>query len=373
MRFPLRLGLIYGVLVVLLVSLGVWWFVFLSREAETYERLRQHQMATDLLHASMVLEANPELASDPDAFLRDHYPHLRMENTAVGRQIRITAEAQEAVRGEAQRRRRMFAGEGVFFLMLLAAGTVVLTEALRRERQFKRARELFLAGATHEFRTPLASLRLYAETLARPDLKEADRRRMTDGLVEDVQRLESLVDHVLALSRGEATAPGPRGIFDPGVAAAEVLDEMHGFLERAGALLETDLPSGHALAGDREVLALALRNLVQNAVQYSSPPARVKVALRREGRRLLLSVGDGGPGIPRRDRRRVFESFVRLEPRDGAVKGPTSGSGLGLYLVEHNARLLGGDVDLQSEEGRGSVFTLRLPAASPPETTEEKA
>ena len=105
-----------------------------------------------------------------------------------------------------------------------------------------------------------------------------------------------------------------------------------------------------------------MRNLVHNAVHYSPPPAMVSIALTRDGRRHRLSVSDRGPGIPRREQKRIFDSFYRAETGAGSLNERPRGSGLGLYLVRRNAESLGGRVELESEEGRGARFVLVLPA-----------
>jgi signal transduction histidine kinase len=249
----------------------------------------------------------------------------------------------------------MFLWEGLFFLLLLLAAATILVVALRREREFKRARELFLAGATHEFKTPLASLRLYAETLNRAELPAAERGRIRGLMVEDIKRLEGLVNQVLAMSGEELFREEPRQRLDLAAECHAVLQDLAGYLAGRGARVTTDLPPHHEVLGQRLPLALALRNLIQNAVKFSPPPAAVDVRLRRRGRWHELAVRDRGPGIPRRLHAKVFECFY-----SGDEKRP--GAGLGLYLVRRNAERLGGRVELRSAEGQGATFTLRLPA-----------
>jgi signal transduction histidine kinase len=360
MRLRRHFGLLYGVLVLLIVALGSWWVYFLTHEGRSYEQYRLQSMATDRAHAELLVRTMPEIRADPHGQLGHVYPHLLFHQTSTGVQVEIDPAAVAAVRREAHRRQRMFTAEGSFFLLLLAAGATILTLAYHSERGFERARELFLAGATHELKTPLASLRLYTETLDRPELTEADRSRIRQHMLQDLHRQEQLVEQILAL--GHEDRPGRRERLDLGAETRAVIADLAGFYEGYGASIETNLPDGHCVLAERFILDLLLRNLLSNAVLHSAPPARVELRLERAGRWLRLAVRDHGPGIARKDRRRIFQGFVRLEDR-GGPRPRSGGAGLGLYLVKRKAELLGGRIELESEVGRGSTFTLVLPAA----------
>jgi signal transduction histidine kinase len=279
-----------------------------------------------------------------------------------GMRVRVDPSVRKALREEAARRRRMFQFEGTFFLALLVAGTIILVFAHRAEGRFRSSREIFLAGITHEFRTPLASLRLWAETLQRPDLDADAQRRIQARLLEDAIRLESLVGQVLAAGRGGQMDPRLFETLDAGREAKDVLREMEGYLQLKRATVQSTLPEGLEFLGQREAFAVALRNLVQNAARYSPAPATIDVRLVRDGRWLRLAVTDHGPGIAAKDHRRIFESFTRLEETAADPSTSTHGAGLGLFLVKRNAEAMGGRVELVSEPGRGSMFTLVLPA-----------
>ena len=360
MRLHDRLGLLYGILVLLILSIGAWWAYFLSQEGHHYEHYRLQLFATDRLHAAFLVNSVPEIAADPEGTLGRDFPELVFHRDGDRVTVTVRPEAIRAVHAEAARRRRMFLSEGAFLLLLLMGGTTILTVAYRREREFKRARELFLAGATHELKTPLASIRLATETLARPDLEPSQRSRLLANMVQDLERLEGLVEQVLAVSRdAEGTAPGREEIFSPAAVVQEVLAELGPFLERHRAGVTTVLDNRCRLRGDPRLLRVAVRNLVHNAVLYSPAPAAVTVTLGRDGKTCRLVVRDEGPGIPRREHQRIFESFTRGST--GAHR--PGGSGLGLYLVRRNAERLGGRVTLASSPGEGSAFTLLLPAA----------
>jgi signal transduction histidine kinase len=363
-----RIEVLYGVLVFLIVTIGVWWAYYLTQEGHHFQDYQMQRLTTDKLHAIYLIQTVPGVAHDPVGLLGERYPHLHFHRVEAGWEVQIDERARAAIVAEAKRRQRMFIGEGFVFLILLAAGTTILTHASRRERDFKRARELFLAGATHEFKTPLASIRLYAETLQRPGLAEKDQVRIHAAVIENVERLESLVEQVLSVSRDESDRHARIERFDVGDEVTNLIEGMGAFLESRDARLTLDLPSGRLLRGDRQALRVAVRNLVQNAVIHGPPPVEVRVALATDEHGHHLSVVDNGPGIPRREHRRVFESFYRGEAAHSSLNSRPGGSGLGLYLVERNVHALGGKVSLDSTPGEGSTFTLHLPSAAPEES-----
>jgi signal transduction histidine kinase len=361
----MRLGsahdLLYGLLATLIVAQGTWWVVYQSREGRRYEAAETERLEAEQRQATLVLSSMPELRGDARR-LHESFPGLLFDLRGADPVVMIDPVVANAIRHEARRRQRMFLLEGTFFLALLVGGTVVLGFAHRAETRFRRSREILLAGITHEFRTPLASLRLWAETLQRPHLDVSARDRILGKLLEDAGRLEALVAQVLAAGRGGELDPRLFEPLDAGREAKEVLREMEGYLQAHHAAVSADLPEGHEFLGQRMAFAVALRNLVQNAAKYSPSPARIDVRLARDGRWLRLSVGDRGPGIARRDHHRVFESFTRLS--EGGREAPTStrGAGLGLFLVKRNVEAMGGRVELASDAGFGSTFTLVLPA-----------
>ena len=361
MRLKRYYGLLYAVLVLLIVSIGVWWVVFLSYEGSRYERFQLARMEADSTNAALLIDSVPEIRADPLGRLGDVYPHLIFREVEGGMEIEIDPAAISEVKREAGRRRRMFTAEGIFLLCLLAAGSTILTLAYRSEREFKRARELFLAGATHELKTPLASLRLYTETLGRAGLDEEQAAGIRERMLDDVRRLETLLEQILALGYDEDAARSVAEVFDTGEEAEGVLRDMEGYLSAHKTALETDLPAGHRIRAPRLVFALVLRNLVANAVSHSHPPARVRVTLERNGGWLSLAVRDWGPGIARKHRERIFRGFSRLAG-PGGEEHKSDRAGLGLYLVKRQTEMMGGRVEVESEVGEGSTFTLVLPA-----------
>ena len=356
---------LYLVFLVTILAQAGWWLVYLRREGEHYLNYQIQRLQTDQLHAAYLLRSVPEFQADPEGALAPHFPDLVFKRTASGLDIQVDPRAEAAIRSEASRRRRMFLWEGGFFLTLLLAGASMVYVAYRREQAFRRSRELFLAGVTHEFKTPLASLSLYGETLERPELAEAQRAKILLHMGDDLRRLRQMVEQVLAVSRAESpTALRPVDL-DPASLARQVLADLAPLFAREGALLTSELPAGEWVRADEPALATALRNLLLNAIHYSPPPARVTLSLNREGREgrwLRLAVRDEGPGIPRREQKRIFQSFYRVGEAGRRPAG-IHGSGLGLYLVKRNLEAMGGRVELVSSPGAGATFSLLLPAA----------
>ncbi|MBC8367736.1 HAMP domain-containing histidine kinase [bacterium] len=362
MRPSRLISFTYWILLVLMVAQSSWWVIYLSREGDRYFELQQQRFQADRLHAAYLMRTYPEIAEDPEAHLRETFPNLHFNRLDNAWDIHIDSSVEEATRKEAKRRSAMFLGEGVFFLALILAGSALLTLAYRREMSFRRTRELFLAGVSHEFRTPLASLQLYAETLERPDLDELRRDEILRHMQEDVSRLDGMVGQVLAASRAESPLGAEPEALDVKFEAEEILRGLQAFFTSEGAQVHSELGQGCRIYGDRQLFSVALRNLLENAVKYSPKPARVYLDIESTLAYCRISVRDAGPGIPRNLRRKIFQSFFRVGEA-GRRPGGMRGTGLGLYLVKRAAQELGGKIELESKVGEGSTFTLVLPIA----------
>jgi signal transduction histidine kinase len=361
MRYLPTLRLLYGLLLVLLVAQGTWWVIFLGREGRSYEEDRLERLERERTVATVLLGTQDSFREDPAAFLRRHFPDLVLRETPEGPALEVDPGVEDRVRYEAGRRERMFLYEGIFFLGLLIAVGTVLALAYRAEWRFRTARELFLAGVTHEFRTPLASLQLYAETLDRPDLEPQDRSRIHQRMMRNFRRLEQLVEQVLAASRDRKIDSRSFEPLDLAAVVREVLDEMRELLDQEGAQVETRLPDGRYFLGQRPAFGVALRNLIHNAMKFSPPPARISVTLDRADSWHRLSVRDWGPGIRKQFQRKIFHDFYRIEESGDVSHRPTRGAGLGLYLARRNVEAFGGRLKVESREGEGSTFIVLLP------------
>jgi signal transduction histidine kinase len=249
-------------------------------------------------------------------------------------------------------------------LSLLMIGGLVLTyRSVSREMALARLKSDFVSNVSHELRTPLALIRLYAETLELGRITTPEKKEEYYRIIrKESERLTALINNILDFSRIEA---GRKEYDFRETDVAELvrntLDAYRYQIEQQGFAFEQSIDSGlPAVPVDREAIARALVNLVNNALKYSADEKFLGVKLYRANDLLKLEVVDRGIGITRREQSKIFEKFYRTG--DPLVHN-TKGSGLGLSLVRHITQAHGGEVEVESTPGKGSKFTLSLPLA----------
>jgi signal transduction histidine kinase len=231
-----------------------------------------------------------------------------------------------------------------------------VTEARRLEA----VRRDFVANASHELKTPAASIRAAAETLRDGAIDDPPAaRRFTEQLEREAMRLSRIVSDLLDLSRLEGGSDLAESVRLDAVAADEI-ERLEDRADEAEVALELRADGVPSVAGSGRDLALLVRNLIDNAVRYTPAGGRVDVSVTSQDGAVVLRVADTGIGIPQRDLPRVFERFYRV---DRARSRETGGTGLGLAIVKHVAENHGGEVIVTSELAQGSTFEVRLPVA----------
>jgi two-component system phosphate regulon sensor histidine kinase PhoR len=236
---------------------------------------------------------------------------------------------------------------------------VVVFHDLTEIRRTETMRKDFIANVSHEFKTPLTSIRGYAETLVDTAAHDPEHTR---EFLETIQRnatlLQSLVDDLLVLAQLESEPPVERQPILVRVLIEEQIRSRHPLLDDKKINVVVDCPSVEILA-DRGRLALAISNLLDNAIHYNKPGGHIRISGRVTNNGFAVDIEDTGSGIPQGDLVRVFERFYRVEKSRARESG---GTGLGLAIARHAVESQGGTISVSSQLGKGSTFTITLPA-----------
>ncbi|MBI5609363.1 MAG: sensor histidine kinase [Deltaproteobacteria bacterium] len=251
------------------------------------------------------------------------------------------------------------------FCVELLAGAAWLVVALRRSADLSRLQADFLSKVSHDFRTPLTSIRMFVETLREQRLEDPERRERVLALLgQETERLSAMIDRLLELARLEAGKIkyqlAPTNIAELVRAVAARFEPR---LDQPGVQLTIEIAEGLPLvAADAEALQDVVQNLLDNAFKYTGPDKRIAVrvtaAAHRQKRGVQIAVHDNGPGIALHEHRRIFELFYRVDDR---LSRATEGSGLGLAFAKHVVSAHGGRIRVDSAPGRGSTFVVELP------------
>lgn len=239
-------------------------------------------------------------------------------------------------------------------------GVVLVLRDVSAEQRAHLVRRQFVTHASHELKTPIASILALAEAVRDASLSEPDKaQQFAERLVQESERLSRLVADLLDLSRVEDPGTIASAVADLSAIASRELADAHEQARAKGVALQGEIVEGVSVRGDESQLALMIRNLIDNAISYTPAEGAVTLDVWADEDDAIVKVTDTGVGIPLRHQARVFERFYRVDPGRSREAG---GTGLGLAIVKHVADLHGGHVELTSELDEGSTFTVRLPA-----------
>src|SRR5262249_23902839 len=250
-------------------------------------------------------------------------------------------------------------------LLVLMLGIGLILRATAREMRLAETKSAFVANVSHELKTPLALIRLFAETLELGRVESEQKAEEDYRIISnESRRLTQLIDNLLDFSKTEA---GRKEYHFVEASLAQIVEDVlktyRYQLVSSGFELSLEVERGLPPASvDRDALSQALLNLLDNAVKYSGEEKKIAVRVQQRGPDIALEVADRGIGIPRSEHRKIFEKFYRVGT--GLVHN-TKGSGLGLAVVKHIVEAHGGHVLVESRPGSGSRFTLLIPALKP--------
>ncbi len=214
----------------------------------------------------------------------------------------------------------------------------------------------FIANVSHELKTPLAVMQNYGTILQQPDLPQEKRLEYARAVTDTSRRLANLITNILKLNKLENQQIYPKAeTYDLSEQLCQCLLDFEGVWEEKNLEIQTDVPENVFIQADEELLSLVWNNLFSNAVKFTLPYGKVSLSLQEKGDYVTVQVEDTGCGIPPEIGKHIFEKFYQ-----GDTSHATQGNGLGLALVKRVMDIVGGDISVRSEVGKGSAFTVTL-------------
>jgi signal transduction histidine kinase len=244
---------------------------------------------------------------------------------------------------------------------MIISGVVLNTIFLVREIRRNEQHDAFINAVTHELKTPVASIRLYLETLQRHPVDDRKRSEFYRIMLEDSDRLLGTIEQVLLTGR---TGTAARRLHRAPVDLGKLVEECIARAATLNSLPENSIAykpaSGITVSGDATELRAAVSNLLDNAIKYSGPNVKIEIEMRQINTRVIaVRVKDNGPGLPTSELKRIFKRFYRVP---GPASTRVKGTGLGLFIVRSVAKRHGGRAWAESEgPGRGSTFVFEVP------------
>jgi two-component system, OmpR family, phosphate regulon sensor histidine kinase PhoR len=260
---------------------------------------------------------------------------------------------------ELQKRWGMVLGEGSVFLGLLLIGIYITHHSFRKEAELSRQQRNFLLSVTHEFKSPLAAVKLNLQTLQKRQLREDQQHEVLRKAILETERIDTLVEKTLMAARLDDKE------FDLQAEAINLSDLVHRVVSDHIDRRDPKHNIVHHIApsilinGDAIAFSTLLVNLIENAEKYSPAETTIEVRLTRNEKNAILTVSDQGGGIPENERSKIFGKFYRVGNEDTRK---TKGTGLGLYIVKHVVDLHKGTISVNKNHPRGTQFEMMFPA-----------
>ena len=271
--------------------------------------------------------------------------------------IEIKLANEDLIRELVKRRSWIYGFASVLLLVAMGLGVALILRDIARERNIARLRSDFISNVTHELKTPLTSIRMYAESLLMGRIKTPDvQKEYLEVVVNESERLKRMINNILEFSKMEKGIPGYHFV-NSNLASIikSAMQEMNYWLEKENFEIVSELDRNITAEVDPEKMKQVIENLLSNAIKYSTDKKKIFVRLYKEAAQISIEVEDCGLGIPEDKISRIFEAFYRVEQKESI-----SGTGLGLTVVKEIVEAHHGKISVASEIGKGSVFVIML-------------
>lgn len=280
---------------------------------------------------------------------------LKLQLLEPGASPSATKIAQGVLQKELIGKYYMVAGEGIVFLAILALGVIMVRRSFRKESELIAKQKTFLHSVTHEFKSPVASMRLQLETLQKRSLSPEQQQQALANAIDDTDRLDRLIEKILMAARIDS---GQLPLHTEYLNISEKLKEMIEQIHRSNPQrnIAIRIQDGISLNIDPWGFESIVTNLLENAFLYSLPDKTVEVSLQTENNAVRLSVKDEGIGIPDDEKKKIFQKFYRSDATQGY-----KGTGLGLYLTDYFVKAHYGTIEIKNNKPGGSIFEITFP------------
>jgi two-component system phosphate regulon sensor histidine kinase PhoR len=253
----------------------------------------------------------------------------------------------------------MVLGETSVFLFIFFVGAYYLQKAIDQERKLHHQQKNFLLSVTHELKSPLASIKLYLQTILKRELDPAQQKSFITNSLKDIERLDDLVENMLLATKIESNSyTFPKENFN----LSELVNSVAGRLQIhtcSSQIIKLSVQQGIMLKGDKFALTSVVTNLIENAVKYSPPCAEVQVSLKRSNGQIQFIVADSGIGINDQEKSRIFDKFYRVGSEDTRK---TKGTGLGLFIVKQVLDKHQASIKVNNNQPSGTIFEVTFNA-----------
>ena len=315
-----RTTVLYWTLLAYVVAALIWWFISLEKQ-------------------------NQQIAEKERNYLLEH--KLELSQAAFDEQW-------DKIQRAEQKNFTKYLSEGITFLALIGLGASWVYRSVRRRFRLQKQQEEFIMAVTHELKTPIAVARLNLETIQRYPLDEEKRERLVKTTLDETARLNFLTNNILVASQlaGQSFRSERNELNLAGLLRDCIRDFQKRFPNRE---LIAHMPEEVVLNGDPLLLQILVNNLLENAQKYAPKDSPIQLNLSQESTAIRLEVIDQGPGIPRSERKQIFERFYRIE---NETTRKTAGTGLGLYLCKKIAANHQATISVSDHLPRGSNFAV---------------
>jgi signal transduction histidine kinase len=344
-----------------------WWTYAHYLNTEIIFKQKKEILELNCYKASFDLQGaiDQELFEDSIGmriFMTANYPDLEVVilDTYLPLQnfmVRPSLESYNSLKTKLNRKIFMYVAEGFVMMILLLFGVIVIYRSFKKELFLKRLQNNFLLSVTHELKTPLTAVKLYMETILKRQLSTEQIHTIAENSLNETDRLKEQVEKLLLSAQLDSSK---YELDKHQINLSELISEFvfnYNKPRQNSEAIELDIQDQVLLHADASAIEMVLSNLIGNAIKYGGQTGKIKVSLKQDGKSIILSVSDEGPGISENNKKMLFNKFFRIGDENTRK---TKGTGLGLFIVKHLVQLHNGKISVLNNHPQGSIFQIKL-------------